>query len=276
MAEAAAAAAAATTAAGIPVPGEEPVLEIKPGDVISDSRTADIEAAAREKGWKPESEYDGPRGGFVGAEEFLKREPLFEKIKAQSKELKGLKKTVEAMTSQFQTQVRAQVELRLRELKAAKKEAIEAGDVAQVEQIDAEMEQQKKAVAPAVEEVPDEVSEWMARNKWFQTDAELNAFAVAHNRTYIAKHPGDVAGSLEATEKAVRKAFPEKFETPKPKAAPSPVEGALAPKGGDDKKYSTARLTPQQKLVYDQIVKRDKVLSHDDYFKGLEEIGELS
>lgn len=258
--------------AGIPVPGEQ-----APGtpDPAAERQQA-LEAEAREKGWKPETEYDGPKGGFVSAEEFLKREPLFDRIKAQSKELKGLKKTLDAMASQFQTQVKAQVELRLRELKAAKIEAIKEQDVELVEQIDAEIEQHKKAVQPAVAEVPDEVAEWVEKNPWFSTDAELNAFAVAHNRAYIAKHPGEVAESLKATAAAVRKAFPEKFESPKPKAAPSPVEGADAPKGDKGKTYSVSRLSPQQKLVYDQHVKVHKILSHDEFFAGLEAIGELS
>jgi len=260
----------------------EPILEVQPTDVIDDAGKPDpkrdaLEVAAREKGWKPESEYDGPPGGFVDADEFLKREPLFDRIKAQSKELKGLKKTIEAMTSQFQTQLKAQVAVKERELRAAKKEAIKDGDIEQVEALDAEIDQLKQTAKEEAPQIPDEVSSWIEANPWFRDDKEMNAFAIAHNRTYIASHPGEIAESLEATAKAVRKAFPEKFEKSKPKTAPSPVEGTPAPKDDGNKgKYSFSRLSEAQKLVYNQMVKTHKVLTHDDYFKGLEEIGELS
>ena len=258
-----------TEAAGTPIPGEA-----LPG---ADGATPDYADEARSKGWKPAEEYDGPKGGFVSAEEFLKREPLFDKIKTQSKELKGLKKTVEAMTSQFQTQVKAQVELRLRELKAAKREAVEAGDVDQVDKIDAEIDQQKQSAAETAPTVPDEVEEWIEANPWFKNDKELNAFAIAHNKTYVANHPGEVVESLKATEAAVKRAFPEKFEKPKPKTPANPVEGNSGPKDtGGKNNYSVSRLSDDQKQVYNQLVTRHKTLSHEEYFRGLDEIGELS
>jgi hypothetical protein len=241
----------------------------------------ETESAAAEKGWKPEASYEGSKGGFVSAEEFLKREPLFDKIKTQSKELKGLKKTMDAMVRQSQTQVKAQVALELKKLKAAKNEAIEAGDVDKVDAIDAEIDQQKEIVTEEVAQIPDEVSDWIGKNAWFNTDPELNEFASAHNRVYIEKHPGDVAGSLAATRKAVAKAFPdheafvsEKKPTPPP---PNVVEGAGTPKDTAGKKnYNASRLSGDQKKVYNQMVKVHKVMSHEEYFAGLEEIGELS
>jgi hypothetical protein len=255
---------------GIVVPGEELV------NTGTDQRNTDIEAEASQKGWKPEAEYDGPKGGFVSAEEFLKREPLFDRIKTQSKELKSLKKTIDAMSSQFQVQLKAQLALQEKQLRSARSEAIEAGDEKTVDKIDEELHQIKNVSVETAPQIPDEVSDWIARNQWFHTDKELNAFAIAHNRAYIDQHPGDVQGSLEATAKAVKKAFPEKFEQPT-KTAQSPVAGS-EPKGGNVGKnnYSVSRLSEDQKLVYNQWVKRDKFLSHDEYFKGLEEQGELS
>lgn len=264
---------------GTEIPGEVAPGEIQDLGVdetpAAPAGSSEVELEAIAKGWKPEAEFDGPKGAWIDAKEFLQREPLFDRIKSQSKELKGLKKTIEAMTSQFQTQVNAQVQLRLSELKAAKKEAIEAGDVAQVDKIDTEIESTKLSVKQDVPQIPDEVSEWIDKNPWFKTDKELNAFAIAHNRTYIENHPGDVLGSLEATAKAVRKAFPEKFETT-PKAAPSPVASAQPKDADGGGKYNMARLSDDQKLVYNQMVKRNGILSHDEFFKGLEEIGELS
>ena len=268
---------AAEDTAGIPIPGEGLPAEGGEGQETTQSEVKDDYAEeAGAKGWRPQEEYEGPKGSWVSAEEFLKREPLFDKIKNQSKELKGLKKTVEAMTSQFQTQVKAQVELRLRELKAAKREAVEAGDVDQVDRLDAEIDQQKQTVTETVPQVPEEVSDWIDQNPWFKDDKELNAWAITHNKTYVANNPGDVSGSLKATELAVKKAFPEKFEKPKPKTPANPVEGNAGPKDvGGKNNFTVSRLSEEQRQVYNQLVTRHKTLSHEEYFKGLAEIGEL-
>jgi hypothetical protein len=235
--------------------------------------------AATTKGWRPQEEFNGEAGEFVDAKEFLQREPLFDKIRSQSKKLKGMEKTLNSMAGQFQTQVKAQVALRLRELKAAKDVAIEAGDVGQVDKIDAEIDQQKAAIVEPAAQVSDEVSEWISKNEWFEKDKELQDWASTYNVQYV-KRTGDVAGSLDKTAEAVKKAFPDKFappEKPKPKTPASPVEGGSQPKDTAGKKnYGVGRLSSDQKRVYDQMVKVHKHMSHEEYFQGLEEIGELS
>ena len=101
----------------------------------------------------------------------------------------------------------------------------------------------------------------------------MTSFAVSYNETYLRKHPGDLDKSLEETLKAVKRAFPDKFQNQR-RTAPSSVEGAATPNTGAGK-YSTARLTQEQKLAYNQYVKVHKVMSHDDYFKSLEDVGYL-
>lgn len=244
-----------------------------------DDKAAEIEQIARDKGWKPEEEFQGDSGTWIPAKEFLLREPLFDTIKRQGKELKGLKKTLESMSNQFQTQVAAQVQLKIRELKEQRREAIQDQDVDRVEQLDEEIASQQSTINETTKQqnqLPDEVVEWIAENPWFEKDQELNAWAITHNKTYIQQHPGDIAGSLEATAKAVKKAFPEKFEKPKPQTAPNPVPSGDEPKGANGgNKWSVSRLTEDQRNVYNQLVKQHGTLSHDEYFKGLEEIGEL-
>jgi hypothetical protein len=256
----------------------EPIIEPEGDDTPTPAEPDPLEAEARAKGWRPEEEYDGPSGGFVSADEFLKREPLFDKIKNQSKELKRLQKTMEAVSTQFRTQVEAQVKLRLKELQAQKREAIKDQDVELVEQIDAEIDAQKNAVPKPEAQVPDEVTEWVSRHStWFDKDVDMTDVAVEASRRYIANHPGDVAGSLEAAERAVKRQFPDNFKEKKPARTPSPTSSGGEPKDtGGKQNYSVSRLSEDQKLVYNQWVKRDKFLSHEEFFKGLEEQGELS
>jgi hypothetical protein len=277
---------------GTPIPGEQE-LQIGERDESSSDEGADqgdgsgetqpsaAETSAREKGWRPEGEYEGPSGSWVTAEEFLKREPFFEKIKGQSKQIKNLQKTIDALVSQTQTQVKAQVELKLKELKREKSQAIAIGDEDRVDEIDAEIDQHKKEVKEEPAKVPDEVSDWIEKNPWFRTEKEMNRFAIAHNRTYIEDNPGEIEQSLKETEKAVKKAFPEFFQKAKvdggkERTPPNPVEAAGSGQAAPKKGYNMSRLNSEQKLVYEQYVKRHKIMSHEEYFSSLDEAGELS
>jgi hypothetical protein len=232
------------------------------------------EERARSGGWRPKEEFEGGQDSWVDAEEFVKRKPLFERIKSQSKELKEMKSTINSMANHFQKATATAVNKAISELNKQRHEAIELGKVEDVDAIDAQIAEQKAIVveAPKGGNVPSEIREWIAENPWFEKDEELQIFAQAHNDTYLRRHPGNLAKSLEETTKATKKAFPEKFE--KKPVPPSPVEGGGAPKGAS-KKYVVDRLTSEQRQVYKQLVTQNKVMEHDEYFKSLEEMGEL-
>lgn len=241
-----------------------------------EQHNTDFEGIAREKGWKPKEEYDGDSEGWIGAEEFVKRQPLFDKIKVQSKKLKELERTVEAMAKHYQVNIQQAKEKAISELKEQRKEAIELGDSAAVDQIDHKIDMVKqtpdpelpaKTLAPEIEQFVDE------QRDWFNKDDEMTAFAVSYNEAYLKRHPGSLGDSLKETLKAVKKAFPEKFANQK-RTAPPPVESGGAPTGGNSK-YSIGRLNKEQKLVYEQLVKVHKQMTHDDYFKSLESAGYL-
>lgn len=238
-------------------------------------KSPDYEGMAREKGWRPPEEFEGDDKDYVSAEEFIKREPLFNKIKVQSKELKEMKRTVEAMATHFKKQTELEVRKAIAALKDKRKDAIEVGDVDAVDKIDQEIEQQKQAhTTEEVASPPAEITEWVEQNKWFESDNELKEFAIAFNQAYINKHPGDLQKSLVETTKAVKAAYPEKFKNPK-REEPPPVSGGGKP-ASNETKYSIKNLSQDQKLVYNQMVKQHKVVSHDEFFKGLEDIGELN
>lgn len=239
-------------------------------------RTPEYETVAKEKGWRPKEEYEGDLEAWVGAEEFVKRQPLFDKIKVQSKKLKELERTVEALAKHYQTNIQQAKERAISDLKAERREAIELGEVSKVEQIDEkiahvsgmpEPDIQPKGLAP-------EIEQFVADQKdWFNKDDEMTSFAVAYNTNYLQRHPGDLGKSLEETLKAVKKAFPDYWKNLK-RTAPPNVEGAT-PSSKEGGKYSYSRLNAEQKLVYDQIVKRHKQMSHEEYFKSLDEAGFL-
>jgi len=255
--------------AGTPIPGEtdQHGTEFQPPD---------FETIAKEKGWRTKEEYDGDPEAWIQAEEFVKRQPLFDKIKVQSKKLKELEKTVEALSKHYKITIDQAKDKAIAELKAERREAIELGEADKVDQIDVKINQVQQMSAPATNQagLAPEIEQFIADQKeWFNKDEDMTDFAVAYNESYLKKHPGDLDKSLEETLKAVKRAYPDKFVNQR-RATPPAVEGAgISEKGSA--KYSFNRLSAEQKIVYNQLVKTHKQMSHDDYFKSLDEAGYL-
>lgn len=238
--------------------------------------TRSFEDIAKEKGWKPKEDYSGEPDAWVGAEEFIKRQPLFDKIKTQNKRLKELEKTVEALGKHYQTNIQQAKEKAIADLKSERREAIELGEVDRVEQIDKRIEDVHKIPDPVAPPpvLASEIEQFVEEQRdWFNKDQEMTQFAISFNEAYLKTHPGDLGKSLDETLKAVKRAYPEKFANQRRTAPPS-VEGA-AVSTKTDSKYSVSRLTHEQKLVYNQLVKTHKQMSHEDYFKSLEDAGYL-
>lgn len=251
-------------------------IEQPGGEEAPPAEETSFESIAKEKGWKPKENYEGDVDAWVGAEEFVKRQPLFDKIKMQSKKLKELERTVEAMAKHYQTNIQQAKERAISDLKVQRREAIEVGDAVAVDQIDQKIDHVKQMPDPDITSkgLAPEIEKFVSdNNSWFNRDEEMTSFAVAYNENYLRKHPGDIEKSLDETLKAVKRAYPDKFSNQR-KTAPPAVEGASATPAGSGK-YGMGRLTQEQKLVYNQLVKVHKQMSHDDYFKSLEEAGFL-
>lgn len=247
------------------------------GDVGTDTGIGKYEQLAREKGWRPKEEFEGPEELWVSAEEFVIRKPFMNKIKLQAKKLSELERTVDALAAHYQISLAQAKEKAIAELKAERREAIELGEAGKVDAIDARIDQVKQMPDPNIgtSKIPYEVEHFVEQNKeWFDVDEEMTLFAKTHNTEYLRKHPNDLGKSLEETMKAVRRAFPDKFANQR-RSAPPPVESGTPPDRGGKSKYSVSMLNAEQKLVYEHLVKRRGEMSHEDYFKQLESAGYL-
>jgi hypothetical protein len=257
---------------GITIPGELiPEPERK-----QEANTPDYETLARKDGWKPKEEFDGDPEAWVDSKEFVKRKPLFDKIKIQSTRLKDLEKTVEAMAKHYSISVAQAKEKAINELMAERREAIELGEANKVEQIDKRIDEVKATPEPEIKKTgyPPEVEAFISEQKdWWNVDQEMTDMATAYNIAYLKKHPGQLDESLKETLKMIKKAFPEKFVN-KRRNDPPPVDGG-GQSQSQEGKYSMSRLSPEQKLVYNQLVKTHKQMTHDEYFKDLDEAGFL-
>jgi len=268
---------------------EEVVLDDKQkDDKIEDKATPekiDYEKIARSKGWKPKEDFSGE--AFISAEEFVKREPLFDKIKGLKSEIKEvhssnqeLKNLVKTMTEQFKEAKDVAVKKAIDDLKAQKKEAIEVGDVAKVERIDEQIEAQKqiKKDVPAQVEIKPEIKEWVSKNPWFDSKPKLQKFALSFNKAYSADNPdASLSDVLEETERAVKLRYPEEFKSNEArKESASPVDNPSSEGKVKVKGYGRDRLkTDEQRMVYDQCKKHGVYTDMTEYVKQLEAQGEL-
>jgi hypothetical protein len=205
---------------------------------------------------------------------------LLKKVENLAKENKNLIRSQQAMANQFKTMVDATVKQRLDDLNIARDEAIELGDKQKVREIDqaADAVRQQSRMVEAAPTIDPSIAEFVESNRdWFNKDQEMTDFAVSYNESYLKRNPGNLEESLAETMKKVKQAFPEKFAAEvkeEKKTPPSPVESSA--RHSSNTKYSLNRLEPEQKIAYEQFVKKHKLMSHDEYFKSLDEAGYLS
>lgn len=191
----------------------------------------EVEQRAIDMGWRPKEEFNGNEDDFIDAAEFVRRKPLFDKIENTSRELKDVKKALQALEVHHSKVRETEYQRALNDLKAQKKTALEEGDADLLISIDEQItdlkaqEQANKVVERQAAATPDpRFVQWVDKNPWYAQDNELREFADAAGLAYAKANkdlsPEDV---LSYVEKRVRKAYPDKFENKK-REKPSTVE----------------------------------------------------
>jgi hypothetical protein len=244
---------------------------------IVEAEGIDYEKIAKGKGWKPKTEFSGD--SWVDAEEFVKREPLFDRIKKQSTDIKEMREIIGNMAEHYKKSQDVAVQKAITDLKTQKKEAIEVGDVAKVEQIDKDIEEQRKVVAdvPKKTEIKPEITKWVKENKWFDTNQKMQKSAISFNKSYAEENPeATLEETLEETAKYIKIRFPDEFkDNTARRESVSPVESPSSEGKGKGKGYGKDRLkTDAQRQVYAQVIKHN-IMPPEEYVKMLEEQGEL-
>lgn len=255
----------------------------------------EIEAKAREMGWRPKDEWEGDDSNWMDADKFVERQDkrraiANEEFKAENESLKrqisALEKSQTEMQQTFKdfADWRTKAEERmykkaLGDLQAKQRSAVESGDTASFDEaskeIDTLLEDSRKAQEPAPEkkgghENPDEIpayKDWLRDNKWYNRDYELTDYAnrigplIARNEKLAVDDPD----YYERVTEEVRKKFPDKFENPnrqRQNGVESPSGG-----GGGKKGKSAADLPKEAKDAGARFVKQGLYKSLDDYAK---------
>lgn len=251
--------------------------EVKIDDVAPEQETPEvspIELRARELGWRPKEEFSGEDDNFVDAKEFVQRQPLFEKIEHQSRELKNVKKTLDALKGHY-TQVReTEYQRALAALQASKAEAINEADgnrtvaiEAQIKKAEREFQQIKQADEAPVANDPQEFVSWKSKNSWYEKDESMRMFADTYG-TKLARDGMSPPEVLEAVAKKVKVEFPHKFVNPNKANAPD-----VGVSGGSGRTSSSERfeLSDMERSIMNTLV-RDGTMTKDQYIADLKKI----
>lgn len=234
------------------------------------------EAKAMEMGWRPKDEWEGAEEDFIDAKEFVRRQPLFEKIEHQNKAIKQLEKAFDALKTHHTKVKESEYQRALKSLKEARKDALRDGEteraLAYEEKIE-EVEQQKAEFEQEVQQVdiPKEATEhpqfvsWKEQNRWYTKDQELREFADTYGHTLARKGipPAEV---LEKVAAKVRQAFPEKFRNPNKDKA-----GAVEPPTRRAAQSDAFELTDDEARIMKTIV-RSGAMTEAEYKKELKRV----
>ena len=188
----------------------------------------DLESLARDMGWRPKEDWKGDDTGWRDAGEFVKHtvdanRTLKRELGEVKDTIKGLSKTNERILERELTKQRKALERQFAE-------AVDANDPTAARQASAAIDALDRT--PATQ---DYKSKFKADNPWFGVDTEASAYATA--MAGVAANEGkDPDAQLAYAAEKVRKRFPELFDKPAQRNAPS-VEGGQ-------------RGTPQAKKTY--------------------------
>lgn len=234
------------------------------------------EQRALEMGWRPKEEWDGPEEDFIEAKEFVRRQPLFEKIESQSKAIKQLTQAFDALKTHHSKVKETEYKRALDSLKQAKKQALIDGEteraLAYEEKIE-EVEQQKAEFDASAAEVnipqepvlnPEFVA-WKQRNGWYNKDTELREFADTYG-IMLARKGMEPQAVLQAVEKKVKETFKEKFVNPNRERAGA-VE-APSRRGGSSDGFS---MSEDERSIMKKIVRAGGI-TEAEYIKELRRV----
>lgn len=228
------------------------------------------EDQARAQGWVPKDEWQG-EGKWRDAESFLDRGELFQKIDAQRREVRELRKTQEAFNTHLKTVRDVEFKRAMAVLRQEKKAALVDGDADAVILADEKLlalhkEADKQDTAPSNIDPngPAEFQAWQARNTWYSdSNRAMKAFADVEG---IKLHNSGLSREevLKEIETQVRKEFPEKFRNPN-RDKPGAVE---AGRGTGVTTKETVSLSDQERSVMTRLVKSG-IMTKEQYLADL-------
>lgn len=243
----------------------------------SESKLTEVEQRAYEDGWRPKEtwvENGGDPAQWRNAELFLALDPFYKKIEGLSRDNKGLRAGLQEMKGLFSKVKEAEYKRALEDLKLEKRAALHAGDVDGVMDADEKIDRVKSDLAanaalpttPVVPEIHPEVQKWKERNKWYESDEDLTAWAEGKIPQLVKRglSPEQVLTQLE---KDVKEKFPSKFRNTNRDRASSVDSPTTSARGRGD----SFELSADEQRIMNTIV-RTGVMTKEQYIAEFKKI----
>lgn len=242
--------------------------EVKEEVKQTEPQYSEIELQAMEHGWKPKEEFDESTGKkWRSAEEFMDRKSLFDKIDEQHRKIKDLSKGLNALAEHNKKIEQSAYERALRELRAERKQALEEGDLVKAEEIrdriDEVKEEQRKQPVPQTNVVNTSFEQWVAQNKWYESDPDMRAYADGYAQQLVGNGVTDPSVALPQIERKVREVFAAKFRNPNKDRAPSLETGKARSKA------DSFVMTREEEKVMNQLIAAGAPITREDYISQL-------
>ncbi len=270
--------------------------------------TSEIEKQARALGWKSKEERiaEGKNNyHFVEADEYIRRQPLFERIDRQGKELRDLKSMNQQIAQHLSSLREEAYQQAARDLEAKRIEAINEGDSnkalsleRQAKDIETRKQHdplvQQPKTEPEAPSVHPEALSFQEKNAyWYNTNTAENrrmmeaAMLADRQLAEQAAEQGLVLNPkehLKMVEESVRRNFPHRFEATKQEAPkkeassiPSTPMVGISTSSKDGAKSSSliGRLTAEQRKIGEHFMRSNPKYTLEAYAKDLERMGRL-
>ena len=190
--------------------------------VDDDAQPSPVEELAGKIGWSPKDQWKGDPDKWRPADEFIIAGRDIQQT--TSRELRAVREQMERLSGVTETIVRDKVAERDAYWENRLTQAVDDGDHAAAKEATREL-----AKSEAGRQAPPDptVSQWVAKNDWFNTDP-LAALRAREISDRLGKAGVPVPEQLTQIDRAMRKEFPELFPAPA-KTAPGTQTGSGRP-----------------------------------------------
>jgi len=259
---------------------------------------SESEKKARELGWKSKEERaaEGKSNDYyVEPDEYIRRQPLFQRIEKQNAELRELKELHRKNAENLAKIRKESYDQALREVEARRERAVEEANTAEFKRLDLQHRQVTQAMQndPMVNqqhipEISQDLQNFVNRNgSWYNENNPENAKmkaaaeAVDNYLTKAAKMDNqqiDVKAHLEVVEAEVKRLFPHRFQSSvvsKPEPVNTVAKSSAPVKETKSLNNLISRLSPQQRELGESFSKSNPEYTLEKYAADLERMGRL-
>ncbi len=271
------------------------------GDTLTQGQP-EIEAKAREQGWRPKEEFRGDPEKWRPADEFLRRgeeilpilrdqhkrteEMLSRERQAREDDRRQLNEMAQTLKEFREFSAKGEeraYERAKRELEQKLETSVMHADVETFRQTKEELDKLEKpkpveARKPAGEgtevtgaspTLPAEVMTWVNENPWFNKDFDMTETAKQQDAHLMKMHPHWThAERLAEVLNRVKRVYPEKFQNDR-RSEPAPVGdgGGGTPPSKANGKKTFSDLPAQARAAYERFAKQMPNYTKDEYLK---------